>query len=68
MTNGTGSTCHWMSGAGSAESVRRKPPASAIFVVIGPVCVICQRARFRGPASSHRLLLFGALHIAVTTG
>ena len=46
---GAGTACHWMSGAGSPESVRLKPPDSATFVVIGPECISCHRARFLGP-------------------
>ena len=34
--NGTGSTCHCRSGAGSDGSVRVKPPASATLEVSGP--------------------------------
>ena len=47
-------------------TVRLNPPASAMFVVIGPVWVSCQRARLTGPAFSHRLRVLGAPHIAVT--
>src|ERR1022692_3156682 len=65
---GVGSTYHWRSGAGSDGSVRLKPPASAIFVVSGPECVIRQRARFFGPAFSHSPVVFGVCHIAVTMG
>ena len=65
---GAGSACHWMSGAGSALSERLNPPDSAMFVVIGPECISCQRARFARPACSHSPRDFGVCHIAVTAG
>ena len=65
---GTGRTCHWMSGAGSAGSVRVNPPASATLVASGPAWVSCHRARLRGPACSHSPRVRGVLHMAGTTG
>ena len=65
---GTGSACHWMSGAGSPGSLRPKPPDSATVMVSGPECRSCHRARFLGPACSHSPRDFGVRHMAVTTG
>ena len=56
-------------GRAAWRSLRLNPPASARLVVSGPECIICQRARFRGPAFSHRPgRLRGVPHAPCTTG
>ncbi len=66
--NGTGSTCHCRSGAGSEGIVRVNPPASAMLEVSGPECRYLQRPSWDGPACSHRPVVLGVCHMALTTG